>query len=71
MESKTLSNKRVREIVMANGGRRYLVLGGLTWPEIKNSGEEEVWVWHEKPITVECLGGTDEQAGNARTPRTR
>jgi hypothetical protein len=36
MEHKTLSGKRIREIVMANGGRRYLVRGGQKSVERKN-----------------------------------
>lgn len=38
MEHKTLSGKRVRAIVMENGGRRYLVRGGQKSVEIKNRG---------------------------------
>lgn len=72
LEHRTLSGKRVRAIVMENGGCSYLVRGGQKSAEIKNRGarattdsqgrihiptpdENEVWVWHEQPITVEAM----------------
>lgn len=72
LEHRTLSGKRVRAIVMENGGRSYLVRGGQKSVEIENRGarattdsqgrihiptpdENEVWVWHEQPITVEAM----------------
>ena len=67
LEKKTLSGKRVRRVVMENGGKRYLVRGGLKTAKCnkKNEAGDSVEfrptmedtdyqvTWHEVPMTVE------------------